>query len=111
MAPWRVLKATLQARRLIGKNRPLCVLSMGGYVAGPGGLAAGSLRIRLSIHEQNAVAGLTNRLLRPLAKRLLTGIPEVHKKDEHIGNPVRGSIDALPAPQARFAGRRGALTL
>ncbi|HLS06233.1 MAG TPA: undecaprenyldiphospho-muramoylpentapeptide beta-N-acetylglucosaminyltransferase [Wenzhouxiangella sp.] len=111
MAPWRVLKATLQARRLIGKNRPLCVLSMGGYVAGPGGLAARSLRIPLVIHEQNAVAGLTNRLLRPLAKRVLTGFPDVLKKSEHVGNPVRADIAALPAPQARFAGRDGPLRL
>src|SRR5699024_6030630 len=57
-APWRVLKAMSQARRLIRKQRPDCVLSMGGYVAGPGGLAARLQGVPLVIHEQNAIAGL-----------------------------------------------------
>jgi UDP-N-acetylglucosamine--N-acetylmuramyl-(pentapeptide) pyrophosphoryl-undecaprenol N-acetylglucosamine transferase len=110
-APWRVLKAIVQARRLIRKRRPDCVLSMGGYVAGPGGLAARLQGVPLVIHEQNSVAGLTNRWLRPLARRVMTGFPDTLSGGEHVGNPVRRDIAALPEPDARFEGRQGPLRL
>lgn len=110
-APWRILKAIFQARRLIKKHRPDCVLSMGGYVAGPGGVAACLQRVPLVIHEQNAVAGLTNRWLRPLAKRVMTGFPDTLAGGEHVGNPVRQEIAALPDPFERYEGREGPLRL
>lgn len=108
-APWRVLKAFFQARRVFRSHRPDCVLSMGGYVAGPGGLAARVAGIPLVIHEQNAVAGLTNRWLRPLAARVMTGFPDTLTGGEHVGNPVRESIASLPGPDERFAERDGPL--
>jgi len=108
-APLRVLRAMLQARAIFRRRRPQCVLSMGGYVAGPGGLMARLMGVPLVIHEQNALAGLTNRLLRPLARRSLSGFPGVLKDAEHCGNPVREDILALPAPAERAAGRRGRL--
>ncbi|WP_376697309.1 undecaprenyldiphospho-muramoylpentapeptide beta-N-acetylglucosaminyltransferase [Wenzhouxiangella sp. EGI_FJ10305] len=108
-APWRIYKAILQVRRVIRKQRPDCVLSMGGYVAGPGGLAARLQGIPLVIHEQNAVAGLTNRWLRPLARRVLTGFPDTLAGGQHVGNPVRAEIASLPEPDARFEGRDGPL--
>ncbi|NBB92916.1 MAG: undecaprenyldiphospho-muramoylpentapeptide beta-N-acetylglucosaminyltransferase [Gammaproteobacteria bacterium] len=111
LAPWRVLKAFAAARRILKRHRPSCVLSMGGYVAGPGALAARSLGIPLVIHEQNAVAGLTNRLLAPLARRIMTGFPETLARAEHVGNPVRADIASLPEPDARFQGREGPLQL
>lgn len=110
-APLRVLRAMLQARAIFRRCRPQCVLSMGGYVAGPGGLMARLMGVPLVIHEQNAVAGLTNRLLRPLARRSLSGFPGVLKNAEHCGNPVREDILALPAPAERAAGRSGPLRL
>jgi UDP-N-acetylglucosamine--N-acetylmuramyl-(pentapeptide) pyrophosphoryl-undecaprenol N-acetylglucosamine transferase len=110
-APWRILKAFFQARRLLVRDRPDCVLSMGGYVAGPGGLAARFSGIPLVIHEQNAVAGLTNRWLRPLSQRVMTGFPETLPGGEHVGNPVRADIAGLPEPDRRFAGRQGPLKL
>lgn len=110
-APWRVLRATWQARGLMLKRRPHCVLSMGGYVAGPGGLAARLLGIPLIVHEQNAIPGLTNRLLRKLAQRVLTGFPGALKGGVAVGNPVRADIAALPPPAQRFAGRQGPLRL
>lgn len=110
-APWRVVRAIFQARKLIGKHRPDCVLSMGGYVAGPGGLAARLQGVPLVVHEQNAVAGLTNRWLRPLAKRVMTGFPDTLSGGEHVGNPVRDAIAALPDPDRRFEGRQGRLRL
>lgn len=108
-APWRVFKATRSAMRILRRHRPHCVLSMGGYVAGPGALAARLLGIPVLIHEQNAIAGLTNRLLSPLAKRVLTGFPDVLRRGEHVGNPVREDIAALPEPDTRFADRDGPL--
>lgn len=108
-APWRVLKAVLQARKLIRRQQPDCVLSMGGYIAGPGGLAARLQSVPLVIHEQNAVAGLTNRWLRPLARRVLTGFPGTLPGGQHVGNPVRAEIASLPEPDARFDNREGPL--
>ncbi|RFF28744.1 MULTISPECIES: undecaprenyldiphospho-muramoylpentapeptide beta-N-acetylglucosaminyltransferase [unclassified Wenzhouxiangella] len=108
-APWRIFKAILQARKLIRRHRPDCVLSMGGYVAGPGGLAARLQRIPLVIHEQNAIAGLTNRWLRPLAGRVMTGFPDTLPGGQHVGNPVRAEIASLPEPDARFENREGPL--
>lgn len=108
-APWRILRAIIQARRILRRQRPDCVLSMGGYVAGPGAIAARLLRIPLVIHEQNAIAGMTNRLLRPLARRVFTGFPETLAGGEYVGNPVRTEIAELPDPKSRLAGREGPL--
>ena len=110
-APVRIARAMLEARRILVRRRPDCVLSMGGYVAGPGGVMARLLGIPLVLHEQNAIAGLTNRWLRPLARRVLTGFPDVLKGAEHCGNPVRADISDLPPPAERFAGREGPLRL
>ena len=108
-APFRVLRAMLSARRIFKSQRPDCVLSMGGYVAGPGGLMARLMGIPLLLHEQNAVAGLTNRCLRPFARRVLTGFPQVLPNGEHCGNPVRREIAELPAPTKRYRQRTGPL--
>jgi UDP-N-acetylglucosamine--N-acetylmuramyl-(pentapeptide) pyrophosphoryl-undecaprenol N-acetylglucosamine transferase len=108
-APYRVLKAMFQARRIFRRQRPGCVLSMGGYVAGPGGLMARLMGIPLLIHEQNAIPGLTNRLLRPLAKRVFGGFPGGLKGSVHSGNPVRADILALQSPAERVRSRSGPL--
>jgi UDP-N-acetylglucosamine--N-acetylmuramyl-(pentapeptide) pyrophosphoryl-undecaprenol N-acetylglucosamine transferase len=70
------------------------VIGMGGYVAGPAGLAAWLLRRPLLIHEQNAVAGTTNRLLAPLARRILCGFPAAFngRAVAVVGNPVRRQL-------------------
>ena len=110
-APVRILRAMLQARRIFKANRPRCVLSMGGYAAGPAGIAARLMGIALVIHEQNAVAGWTNRLLRPWAKAVCTGFPDVFDNARVTGNPVRREISELPAPAERYANRSGPLRL
>ncbi|MGC8732016.1 MAG: glycosyltransferase, partial [Halothiobacillaceae bacterium] len=79
-APWRLLKAVLQAMTIMRAHRPRLVLGFGGFVAGPGGLAARALGIPLVIHEQNAIAGLTNRVLARLANRVLAGYPGAFAK-------------------------------
>ncbi|MFK8047714.1 MAG: undecaprenyldiphospho-muramoylpentapeptide beta-N-acetylglucosaminyltransferase [Halioglobus sp.] len=90
-----LILATVQALRLLLRVSPSCVIGMGGYVAGPAGLAAWILRKPLLVHEQNAVAGTTNRLLAPLASAILAGFPGAFKKGVKVsvvGNPVRPEL-------------------
>jgi len=114
VAPWRLLKATWQAYRIIQRRNPDVVLGMGGFASGPGGLAAWILRKPLIIHEQNAVAGVTNKLLARFAQTVCESFPDTFnlpKKLHTTGNPVRASIEALPEPKQRFAQRSGPLHL
>jgi len=109
LAPIRIGVALAQALLFMFRYRPVAVLGMGGFVSGPGGLAAWLLRIPLLIHEQNAVAGLTNRLLAPLARVIMQGFPGAFGERTSVlttGNPVRAEITRLPLPQQRFAGRK-----
>ena len=98
IAPFALLRATARAWRVIRRHRPRAVLGMGGYVAGPGGVAARLAGVPLVIHEQNAVAGLTNRILARLARRVLCGFEGAFGKRPATvtGNPVRGAIRSLP---------------
>lgn len=109
--PWRLLKACWQAWRAFGRHRPDVVLGMGGYVAFPGGLVAYLRRVPLVLHEQNAVAGLTNRSLMRFARRVLTGFPQTLPGATVTGNPVRADLAALPEPAQRWSGRQGPLRL
>jgi UDP-N-acetylglucosamine--N-acetylmuramyl-(pentapeptide) pyrophosphoryl-undecaprenol N-acetylglucosamine transferase len=114
LAPFRLLLALAQSLRAMQRHRPAAVLGMGGFVSGPGGLAAWLTRRPLLIHEQNAVAGLTNRLLARLARVVLQAFPgsfPARVKCETVGNPVRREISALPDPALRFANRTGPLRL
>jgi UDP-N-acetylglucosamine--N-acetylmuramyl-(pentapeptide) pyrophosphoryl-undecaprenol N-acetylglucosamine transferase len=113
-APFRLLRALLQSLVAIRRRRPDVVLGMGGFAAGPGGLAAWLLRKPLVIHEQNAVPGLTNRLLARLARRVLEAFPgsfPTAVPAEHVGNPVRRVVLEVPPPEQRVATRLGALRL
>ncbi len=94
----------LQSFGIILKRRPDVLLGMGGYVCGPGGLAASLLRRPLIIHESNAVAGLTNRLLAVLAARVLSGVPEsdLGPKARYTGTPVRAEIVAAAKAKPDF---------
>ncbi|MFU8797840.1 MAG: undecaprenyldiphospho-muramoylpentapeptide beta-N-acetylglucosaminyltransferase [Gammaproteobacteria bacterium] len=103
IAIFQLIRAIFQAIAIIRRENPDIVLGMGGYASGPGGIAAWLLRKPLIIHEQNAVAGLTNRLLSPIATRVFTAFPNVLPKGITVGNPVHENIAALPSPQERFA--------
>lgn len=108
-APWRVFRATCAAHTVLRKMRANVVLGMGGFASGPGGLAAWLARRPLVIHEQNAIAGLTNRILARFADRILEAFPASFSEKtaaRHTGNPVRESIAAVPAPALRFAARK-----
>lgn len=109
-APWMLARAGIAAWRVLRATRPHSVLSLGGYVAGPGGVAAWLQRRPLLVHEQNRVAGFTNRVLAKLARRVMSGFPDAFPAAAHAewtGNPVRAEIAALAAPAERFAGRSG----
>ncbi len=109
LAPFRLLRAVWCALAALRRHRPAVVLGMGGFVAGPGGLAAWLLRRPLVIHEQNACAGLTNRVLARLATRTLQAFPDALPRAETLGNPVRPEIAALASPAQRLAERSGPL--
>ncbi len=110
--PLELLRASLQARRVLRRVQPRSVLSLGGYAAGPGGLAAWWLRRPLIVHEQNRIPGLTNRVLARLAKRVLAGFPDAFaKRAEWVGNPVRRSIAEIAAPSERLSMRHGRMRL
>jgi UDP-N-acetylglucosamine--N-acetylmuramyl-(pentapeptide) pyrophosphoryl-undecaprenol N-acetylglucosamine transferase len=92
LAPFQIIKAILQALVILRRIKPDVVLGMGGYAAGPGGVAAKLLGIPLVLHEQNAAAGLTNRLLAKIASRILMGFDGAFPLTERsrvVGNPVR----------------------
>ncbi len=112
-APLRVSRAIFQALGVMRRRKPDAVLGMGGFVTGPGGVAAKLSGKPLLIHEQNAIAGLTNRLLSRIANRVLEAFPHTFRgaKVSHTGNPVRSDIASLPAPDERFGGREGRLHL
>lgn len=108
MLPLNLLVACWQSAAAILAHRPHVVLGMGGYVAFPGGLMAALLRRPLVIHEQNSVAGLTNRVLARFADHTLTAFPKPFKNNDlsqFIGNPVRADIGAISDPVARYAAR------
>lgn len=107
LAPVRIFNAWRQARAIMKAYRPDVVLGMGGYVSGPGGLAAWSLGIPVVLHEQNGIAGLTNKWLSRIAKKVMQAFPGAFPNADVVGNPVRTDVLALPLPQERFAGREG----
>ncbi len=113
--PLRLLKAFFQSVRIIQRVKPDVVLGMGGYPAFPGGMMASLLNKPLVIHEQNSVAGLTNKILAQVADKIFLGFPDVGlaKKARAMcsGNPVRAEIEQIEAPQRRFSGRQGKLNL
>jgi UDP-N-acetylglucosamine--N-acetylmuramyl-(pentapeptide) pyrophosphoryl-undecaprenol N-acetylglucosamine transferase len=113
-APFTISKALWQAQRVLRRTRPHLVLGMGGFATGPGGLAARLMRIPLVIQEQNAIPGLTNRILARFATKVFEAFPGsfgAEAQAETVGNPVRQAILSLPRPEVRFAQREGAIRL
>lgn len=112
--PLQLLIAFWQSARAIFAHRPDVVLGMGGYVSFPGGMMASLLNRPLAIHEQNSVAGLANRVLARVADRVLAGFPNAFGAATAMiwtGNPVRGEIAVIAAPEQRYRGRSGPLRL
>jgi UDP-N-acetylglucosamine--N-acetylmuramyl-(pentapeptide) pyrophosphoryl-undecaprenol N-acetylglucosamine transferase len=114
LAPFKLVFALFQSLLVMLRHRPAAVLGMGGFVSGPGGVAAWLTRRPLIIHEQNAVAGMTNRLLARLARVVLQAFPGSFipsRNAETVGNPVRVDIAAIDEPARRLAGRSGPMRL
>lgn len=113
-APYKITKALIQALRIIKEVKPDVVVGMGGFVSGPGGVASWLLGRPLIIHEQNAKAGFTNKMLANIAKRVLEGFPLAFKPQANalaIGNPVRMEMAHLPTPKERLTPSRSPLRL
>ena len=111
LLPLNLLVGFWQSARAILAHRPDVVLGLGGYVAFPGGMMASLLARPLAVHEQNAIAGLTNRILAGVADRVMVAFPGTLKNAEWTGNPVRAEIARIPTPDERFATRQGPLRL
>lgn len=113
-APFQLIKALFQSLMIMKKVKPSAVLGMGGFVAGPGGLVASLMGKPLLIHEQNAIPGLTNKLLSKFSKKVLEGFTGTfpvssanQKKIIGIGNPVREDISSIDTPTVRLGDRWG----
>jgi UDP-N-acetylglucosamine--N-acetylmuramyl-(pentapeptide) pyrophosphoryl-undecaprenol N-acetylglucosamine transferase len=104
-APFSLVAAVRQAKQVISDVCPDLVLGLGGFVSGPGGIASWLMKKPLVIHEQNAKAGLTNKVLARIATRVLAGFPSAFpasRKVDVVGNPVRVEIENLPSPDERL---------
>lgn len=113
-APWNMLASAWQAWRIIRRIKPQAALAMGGFVSGPGGVAAKLAGVRLVVHEQNAIAGYTNRILARFADAVAAAYPGIFANQFQaavVGNPVRAQITAIPAPAQRLHNRNGPLRI
>jgi len=100
-APLKISKAVWQALKVIRDVKPLAVMGLGGYATGPGGVAAWLKGIPLLIHEQNAFAGMTNRMLQKIADVSMQAFPGALDGALVTGNPVRAEVISIPAPDSR----------
>ena len=104
-APFMLAQALIQSMRILSNVQPDCVLGMGGFVSGPGGLATKLMGRKLVIHEQNAVPGFTNKLLAKIANQVFEAFPNTFTKNAkiiHTGNPLRKEIVALSAQSRKI---------
>ncbi len=106
LAPVRIALACWQALAVLSRRKPCAVLGMGGFASGPGGLMAWLIRKPLLVHEQNAIAGLTNKILARFADVVLQAFPGVFKNAQTTGNPVRRAICEIEEPVNRLAQRQ-----
>ena len=111
LLPLRLLRAFWQALQVVRRVKPDVVVGLGGYISFPGGMMGVLAGKPLVLHEQNSVAGMANRVLAGVADRVFTAFPNVFKKAQWVGNPLRTPFLHQPAPAERFAGRSGPLRL
>ena len=111
LLPTNLLYSFWESARHIRRIKPSVVLGLGGYVAFPGGMMASLLNKPLALHEQNAIAGLTNKVLSIVCDKVMQAFPETLKGAEWTGNPVRAEIASLDLPEKRFKDRTGPLRI
>lgn len=109
--PLKLLRAFWASIQILRQCKPAVVLGMGGYVAFPMGMMASLLNIPLVVHEQNSIAGLTNKVLSKLAERNLVAFPNALPGAVWVGNPVRRSVVSQLPPAQRYAAHAGPLKL
>ena len=109
LLPANLLLSFWESLRHLRRIRPDVVLGLGGYVAFPGGMMASLLGKPLALHEQNAIAGLANRVLAGVSDKVMVAFPGALQDAEWTGNPVRAEIAQIAPPESRFAGRSGPL--
>lgn len=111
LLPLKLLRAFWQSIAVVRRVRPDVVVGLGGYITFPGGMMSVLLGKPLVLHEQNSVAGMANKVLAGVADRVYSAFPQVLKKGEWVGNPLREGFLRQPPPEQRFAGRSGPLKL
>ena len=111
LLPLRLLRAFWHSLRVVRRVRPDVVVGLGGYITFPGGLMAVLCGKPLVLHEQNSRAGMANKVLAVIARRVFTAFPHVLPKAAWVGNPLREAFLHQPAPAERLAGRGGVLRL
>ena len=111
LLPANLLYSFWESARTIRRLKPDVVLGLGGYVAFPGGMMASLLNRPLALHEQNAIAGLANRVLAQVSEKVMVAFPDALKGAEWTGNPIRSEIAAIAPPEVRFQGRAGPLRI
>lgn len=112
LLPFTLVKTIAAARRIIRRYNVDAVIGFGGFVTFPGGIAARLCGLPLIVHEQNAIAGLSNKVLSHFASQVMYAFPQVFTNQNGlVGNPVRADIAALTPPAQRFAGRQGVLNI
>jgi UDP-N-acetylglucosamine--N-acetylmuramyl-(pentapeptide) pyrophosphoryl-undecaprenol N-acetylglucosamine transferase len=111
LLPLRLLRAFWQSLQVVRRVQPDVVVGLGGYISFPGGMMGVLAGKALVLHEQNSVAGMANKVLAGVADRVFTAFPNVFKKAEWVGNPLRAPFLHQAAPAARFADRSGPLRL
>ncbi|MEY4883045.1 MAG: undecaprenyldiphospho-muramoylpentapeptide beta-N-acetylglucosaminyltransferase [Pseudomonadota bacterium] len=111
LLPLKLLRAFWQSIALVRRVKPDVVVGLGGYISFPAGMMSVLLGKPLVLHEQNSVAGMANKVLAGVADRVFTAFPNVFKKAEWVGNPLRAEFLTKTDPATRFAGRSGPLRL
>jgi UDP-N-acetylglucosamine--N-acetylmuramyl-(pentapeptide) pyrophosphoryl-undecaprenol N-acetylglucosamine transferase len=107
--PLRLLRAFWQSLQVVRRVKPDVLVGLGGYITLPGGLMGVVMGKPLVLHEQNSVAGMANRVLALVARRVFTAFPDALSKGQWVGNPLRAEFLVQPGPQERFANRTGPL--
>ena len=111
LLPWRLLRALWQSLQVLRRVKPQVVLGLGGYITLPGGLVSAAAGKPVLLHEQNSIAGMSNKLLALVARRVFCAYPSAFAKGEWVGNPLRTEFLNQAPPEQRFADRTGPLRI
>ena len=109
--PFKVIISTIQAIKSLKVSKTKLLIVMGGYVSLPAAFAAKILNIKLIVHEQNSIPGLTNKILSYISDQNFAAFPNSLRKSKIIGNPIRKEIEQVKNPKERFLNRKGPIRI